>query len=290
MLAGWALVGTCGGRVLAQESDTTEINKTRLYLLGGALTGTVVGIHLYQQAAWWQGDRAPFRFENDWQYALNIDKWGHTYGAYVAANVAQSALRWSNVPKQNSLVYGCLLGLSYQLYVELEDGYHRSYGFSPGDAFSDVIGASIPLAQAAFPVLQNFSMQWSYYPSSEYIDALEKKQFKVFIDDYEGQIYWIRMDPHFLLDRKTAQDFPKWLGVSFGIAAHNLNGSGVGDRTFYLAADYRLSDMDICKGSDFVHALLSTLDYIHLPSPGIAWEDGKVKVGIFYTYHVKLVL
>jgi hypothetical protein len=286
----WLLVVCYCGRLYAQENDTTEVNKTRLCLIGGLLAGTVVTVHLYQQAAWWQGEHTPFRFENDWDYALNIDKWGHAFGAYVAANVGQSALRWSNVPEQKSLVYGCLLGLSYQLYVEMEDGFHKEYGFSPGDAFSDLIGASIPLAQSTFPVLQNFALEWSYYPSSGYLNALKTERFKVFIDDYEGQIYWLRLDPHFLLNDQMAHALPKWLGVVFGIGVHNLDGSGGGTRAYYLAADYRLSSMDFFTGNDFVRALFSALDYIHLPSPAIALEDGKVKVGIFYTYHVKVTL
>ena len=290
-LAGILLLIMSDGCLLAQgQSDTSRVNASRLILIGGALTGTVIAVHLYQQAAWWQGDRAPFRFENDWSYALNIDKWGHAYGSYLAANIGQAALRWSNVPNQESIMYGSLLGLGYQLYVEAEDGFHKEYGFSPGDAISDVIGASIPMAQQAFPVLRNFSMKWSYYPSSDYLTSLRSKQFRVFIDDYEGQIYWMRMDPHFLLNKSMASAVPQWLGLAFGLGAHNLDGKGGGERLYYLALDYQLSSMEILQGSEFVRTLAAVIDFIHLPSPGIASEDGRLKVGIFYTYHVKVTL
>lgn len=191
-----------------EQDDTSGVIPGRVVLLGAVTAGTVAAVHIYQARAWWQGPRAPFRFENDWTYALNIDKVGHAYGAYVMSHLFSYSMDWCGFSHMTGVYYGSILGLAYQLYVEVEDGFHQDYGFSPGDAFSDVLGAAIPLAQERFPVLKNFSLKWSYYPSTEYIDALRGGSGRVFIDDYQGQTYYVTMDPHFLMGDTQPSWFP----------------------------------------------------------------------------------
>ncbi|MFI5251356.1 MAG: DUF2279 domain-containing protein [Bacteroidota bacterium] len=268
--------------------DSTNINPAKAAIILGVMTGIVTAVHIYQREAWWQGERQPFRFENDWTYALNIDKCGHIYGAYTESKLAHSILSWTGFSEKSSLFYGSLIGLSYQMYVEVEDGYHKDYGFSPGDAISNIMGASIPLAQNQFPILQNFSLKYSYHPSDQYLNDLRSEKFRTFIDDYEGTIFWVSMDPHFLLSYNAAKAVPSWLGISFGLAAHNLNELGGGDRLYYLTLDYNFSKIE--TQSSILHDFLCALDYFHLPAPGIGLEDGKLKFGIFYTYHIKTEL
>lgn len=268
--------------------DSVRVDPLRLSFVGVTTATTVVLVHLYQKGAWWQGERQPFHFENDWVYALNIDKLGHMYGSYVIANVSKSALSWSGVNSRNSLVYGSLTGLAYQLYVELEDGFHKDYGFSPGDAMADIAGAMLPLAQAAFPVLQNVTLKWSYMPSKSYINALHSQKGRVFIDDYEGQTYWLSMDPHFLLSDGLSKSIPKWLGVSLGFGAHALDERGGGSRIYSFTLDCNFSKME--TESSLLRGVFAALDFFHLPAPGISLQDGRVKVGIFYTHNAQFTL
>jgi len=280
------LGGMLTGPLHAQ--DSTNINTGRFILIGSAAAATIAAVHIYQKDAWWQGESEPFRFENDWEYALNIDKFGHAYGGYAESKLATNILRWSGFNGNTSTFYGSLIGFFYQTYVEIDDGYHKAYGFSPGDEFSDIIGASIPLAQETFPFLSNFSMKYSYYPSSQYLNDLKTQTFRVFIDDYEGSVYWITMDPHFLMSKELSASIPRWLGISLGLAAHNLDENGGGNRLYYLTLDYNFSKIE--TQSDFLKALLGAMDFFHFPAPGFGIEDGKMKVGIFYTYHTKLTL
>jgi hypothetical protein len=285
ILATLFVISLSFSQTLAQ--DTSNVDPVKVSLISGAAIGTVIAVHIYQRDAWWQGQQEPFRFENDWQYALNIDKFGHAYGAYSESKMGRAILSWAGFSDQTSLFFGSIIGFSYQMYVETEDGYHKTYGFSPGDGISNTIGASIPLLQATFPVLQNFSMKYSYYPSQEYLNDLKTDGGKVFIDDYEGSTFWITMDPHFLMSRQLASAVPAWIGLSFGLGAHNL-GNGGGDRLYYLTADYQFSR--IPTDSDFLRTIYGALDFFHPPAPGIAVEDGKLKWGIFYTYHVQVTL
>jgi hypothetical protein len=264
----------------ARAQDSTSVDAARLALASSLVAATVVGVHIYQQNAWWQGPRAPFRFENDWEYALNIDKFGHAYGAYLLSNVFTYTMSWVGFRDATSVFWGAVLGLSYQLYVEVEDGFHREYGFSPGDAFADVAGAMIPLAQATFPVLKNFDLKWSYSPSQEYLDALKQNKGRVFIDDYQGQIYWLTVDPHFLMAEGLSKAVPSWLGLALGAAVRNLDGAGNGEKIFYVSLDYNLSKIE--TSNSLLRAVFTALDFIHLPAPGIALEGNQVKVGVFY--------
>ncbi len=263
-----------------QSQDTTRIEYGRLAIVGGVTTGFVVGNHMYQQKAWWQGKRAPFHFQNDWDYALNFDKWGHMYATSLVSKLFANSLQWSGVEERPSTFYGSLLGLSYELYIELEDGYHADYGFSPGDAFGDILGATYPILQMTFPVLKNFQFKWSYYPSKKYLDDIKNGQSRVFTDDYDGQINWITMDPHFLMSDELSKSVPAWLGVGLGWSVRGLDSMGGGHRIYYLALDYNLSKIE--TSSSFLRSVFWVLDIIHWPAPGLAIEGKKVKVGFFF--------
>ncbi len=260
--------------------DSSRVDPGRLACVGTLTLATVVGVHLYQQHAWWQGPRAPFRFENDWDYALNIDKLGHAYGAYLLSHLFGYALQWSGVRRAPSILYGSLLGLGYQLYVEVEDGFHKEYGFSPGDAIADVSGAMVPLLQETFPVLKSFALKWSYFPSQEYLDALKQQQSRVFIDDYEGQIYWIAWTPRGAIDGQKIPWCPDWLGVSVGLGARRLDDPVLRHRLVAVSFDVNLSR--IHTGIGFLDGLLVALNHIHVPSPGFRIEQNKVIWGLVY--------
>ena len=267
-----------GGEALAQ--DTTDVKPVRLAIVSAVTLGTVIPVHIYQQNAWWQGPRAPFRFENDWIYALNVDKLGHMYAGYLLSRTFKYTLEWSGFSEHTSTFYGSALGLTYQMYVEVEDGFHRVYGFSPGDAFFNIIGATIPLAQWTFPVLRNFALKYSYWPSTGYRDELKAGQAKAFLDDYQGTTVWLAVDPHFVMGKELASAVPSWLGLAFGVGARDLNESGGGRRQATLAIDFNFSKIE--TESSVLHAVFTLADLVHLPAPGIRLDGNRVLFGVFY--------
>ncbi len=259
--------------------DTSTVDYNRLALVGAGAVLTLIGAHIYQRDAWWQGARAPFRFQNDWKYALNIDKIGHTEGGYFEAKVFKSLALWIGFDERASTFYGSVFGMAYQLYVEMEDGYHREYGFSPGDAFADILGASIPIAQEAVPELRNFGIKFTYWPSQFVLDEWKQHRYHTFIDDYEGQTFWINMDPHFFLNKEMNGFVPKWLGLAFGAGVRDHDSPSAARRRFYLALDYNFSKIE--TDSAFLHAVLTALDFLHYPAPGIRLENNKISFGLF---------
>jgi hypothetical protein len=103
------IVLACSGRPDVHAQDTTKIDVLHMAAVSSLTLGTVVGVHIYQRNAWWQGQRAPFRFENDWVYALNIDKFGHTYGAYLLSNIFKYSLSWCSTARCRALPMSCML-------------------------------------------------------------------------------------------------------------------------------------------------------------------------------------
>jgi hypothetical protein len=264
-----------------QAQDTSHINPGRLAIVAGVTAGAVTAIHLYQQHAWWQGSKGEFWFVNDWDYSRGVDKCGHMFGTFLTTRVFTFGLGWSGVERRQSVVYGAILGLGFELYVETLDGFHNEYGFSPGDAFVDIAGAAFPVAQEVFPILENFTLKWSYWPTSSYVDALKAGQAKAFIDDYEGQIYWLAIDPHFMLGRNISRFLPAWLGIAVGMGVADVEGGKYNGRAvFYVGLDYNLRRIQTT--SEFLRTLFNLLDILHFPAPALKIDHGNLNFGLFF--------
>ena len=70
----------------------TEIDYTILGTLSALYLGSGIGMHLYQQKAWWSDQKVPFHITNDWAYARSIDKVGHFFGATLLAHAFSAGL------------------------------------------------------------------------------------------------------------------------------------------------------------------------------------------------------
>jgi len=258
----------------------TEINYPLLGGIGVGLLGTAYGVQLYQQNAWWKNERSKFRIINDWQYALWIDKIGHFYGTGLIAHVFSAGLEGANVQAEQNVWYSSVLALSFQLFVEVQDGFGPQWGFSPGDAGSDVLGAAFPIFQYYYPYLNNFKFKFSYYPADLTKKDPKSGQTHIIIDDYAGQKFWMSMRIKNMLPEKAAQFIPEYLCVALGMGVKNLDGSGGGQRDFYLALD--LDAETIPLHGKFWQFVKNTLNYFHFPMPGVRLTHNVVFFGLTY--------
>jgi len=241
-----------------------KINYKILAGIGAVYLGTGIGVNIYQHNAWWSSDRTSFHIQNDWVYALWLDKVGHFYAATLLAHAFSAGLEAGNISLEQSAIYGSVLGMAFQLYVEVEDGFGAQWGFSPGDAYSDVLGSGYALAQYYYPFLKNFQFKFSYYPSLKMREGLHKG---IAIDDYEGQKYWLSMKMKNLLPQSIAEYWPSFLDLAVGMGVENLNGRGGGQQEFYIALDFDAESIPLYgKGWQFIK---NTLNYFHFPMPGI---------------------
>lgn len=241
----------------------TKINYKTLAGLGVVYLAAGIGVHIYQNNSWWAGKKTHFHFQNDWKYALWLDKVGHFYAAQLLSHAFSSGLEAGNIQADDAAFWGSVGALAFQLYVEVEDGFGPEWGFSPGDAGSNVLGATYVWAQYHYPVLKNFQFKYSYYPSKK----LEEGLHKGIIDDYEGEKYWLSFRMKNLLPESISNYWPSFLNIALGMGVKNLDGRGGGQRELYIGLDFDSESIPLYgKGWQFIK---NTLNYFHFPMPGI---------------------
>lgn len=243
----------------------TEINYPALGLVGLTLGSAIYAINDYYQHTWWRAERRNFRIVNDWKYALWIDKFGHFFGTYLQAHGISSALEAANVDLETSILAGAAMALGMQLYVEIQDGYGPKWGFSPGDAVGDLLGAAYSVAVYYYPFLKNIQPRVSYFPSKEMLDGT-KPDMNI-SDDYEGQKLWLSFRMKNLLPENISKYWPSWLMLSAGYGVSDLNGSGGGIKKFYIGFDFDAEEIPL--HGKFWQFVKNTLNYVHFPMPGI---------------------
>jgi hypothetical protein len=264
--ASWERV-TMDGSVPNAE---THIRATP-FIIGSTLTaGSLTAMHLYQLNAWWKNNRAPFHFEEDWPYELQVDKFGHFTGGYIWSYLFKETMLWSGFGENASTDVGAAMGLGWQTFIEVEDGFAKSWGFSPTDFYADVAGAAYFWAQNYVPVLQNFQPKWTYWPSSELGNGSMPGQKRTFNDDYQGQTYWWSVNVANLLPQSAQGVWPNWLNLAFGYGARDTNADDIMDyRIYYIGLDYNLSKIIPKSGIPFIDWCVQTANIIHLPAPAL---------------------
>ncbi|MEJ5305951.1 MAG: DUF2279 domain-containing protein [Ignavibacteria bacterium] len=261
----------------------TKIYFDRLLLVTALTSASIAVVHHHQSKAWWQGTRTKFHFQNDWEYALWIDKLGHWWGATAIQHLFSSSLSWSNFSDETSMWLGSILALTYQLYVETYDGYAKDWGFSPGDAMFDFGGAFYPLLQYYIPPLKNVNLKLSYYPSKRLLkkdpnDELYRNKFV--IDDYEGQSFYLSFKINNMLPENLEKYWPDFLCLAIGYQMRNWNGYAVADQNYFLTLDYDFEQIPLY--GQFWQFLKNTFNLIHFPAPGINFSKKKIYLTITY--------
>jgi hypothetical protein len=256
----------------------TKINYPILVGMGTAFLGTGIAVHLYQQKAWWSDQRTEFHFLDDWGYALWIDKIGHAYGAMLIQHGISAGLEAANLTAEQSTWYGSIAALSFQTFIEIQDGFGPQWGFSPGDFYGNVLGSAYPVFQYYFPYLKNFMFKASYWPKDLNKTNPNSGQTHIIADDYHGQKFWLSARMKNILPESISDYWPEFLMLAVGMGVKNLDGSGGGQRDFYIALDFDAETIPL-YGS-FWQFIKNTLNFVHLPMPGIRLTSG----GAFFAF------
>lgn len=272
-------------------------------IFGVTVGGIFVTQHIVQMNSIWD-KRTSFHFYEDGRYALYADKAGHFFGAYYTSYILSEALMPCGFSYDASTITGAILGLGYETYVEMLDGFSADWGFCPTDFYADVAGAGFFLAQHYVPFLQNFTPKFSYYPP-RWHDELDRKPSKMFIDNYSAHTIWMSVNVHNLLPQNLKSYWPSWLELSVGYAARNLcdpfppHGCNCdpkrseqyysdvwGNPKFLVGLDYNLVQL-LPDGPPVWNWLKQTLNYIKLPSPTI--EFGReTKFFLMYPFPINI--
>ncbi len=273
----------------------TRIRPESAAILGGIYLGTLTWLHFHQANAWWSKDRGNFHFEEDWVYALQVDKAGHFYGGYLISYLMSEGMIASGFSWDDGTIWGTALGLAYQTYVETEDGFAKSWGFSPSDWYADAAGSLFFLAQHYVPALQNITPKWQYIPAEWTGKPVLSTRPKTFIDDYNSSTFWWSVNVYNILPQQMKKYWVPWLDISFGYgadaidAAPTTNGppDQLATRRYMIGLDYNLIKL-LPEGGWFWNWFRQSLNYIKFPSPAIEFKNSVTRFYLLYPFRISV--
>ncbi|MBM2814895.1 MAG: hypothetical protein HW421_1657 [Ignavibacteria bacterium] len=290
----WTLTGS-------QPNEQTKIKPVPTILLASLFTGIFIVQHEMQQNTIWK-DVGPFNVREDGKYTAYIDKPGHIYGTYMPSYLLSEFLITSGFNPDDATLLGGALGLAYNSYIEVLDGFSIKFGFSPTDWFANIFGAGFFVAQHYFPVLQNFTPKFMYV-NPPWLGEYNRKQAETFIDNYSAQNFYLSVNVHNLLPEYYKNYWPSWLELSIGYAVYGLsvgttdNGAELiyhdphftkvyGNRKLLISLDYNLINL-LPEGPGFWNWMRQSLNYFKLPSPTL--EIGRItKFYLLYPFPMQI--
>lgn len=240
----------------------------------------------------WYSDkeRIPFHFYNDTDGYLQIDKYGHAYGAYLGSFVSYHWLRRAGVKRNKALLIGGSAGLIMQTPIEIFDGMYEGWGFSWPDMIANAAGSALIVGNELLFREQLIRFKFSFWRSSYsrqsngYLgDSFAESIFL----DYNGHTYWLSMP---LQQLGLPKQLPPWLSLAVGYSANGMFGEFSNRRTYRGVAlpqttryrQYLLSlDVDwnrIPTNSPFLRGLFQALNFIKVPFPALEINSlGKIR-------------
>lgn len=272
-------------------SDTLNKPRRNAVVITEATLGVTTLVGLNQ--LWYRDyDQSKFHAINDNGEWMQMDKFGHMLTSYHLGRVGVDVLNWSGVSKNNQLIYGATLGLSFLTVVEVFDGYSEEWGFSWGDMASNIAGTGLYVGQELLWKEQRVILKYSFH-QTKYADLRPERLGENFLEqaikDYNGQTYWLSANIHSFFKKSKV---PKWLNVAIGYGAEGmLTGNDEPDsinypnqdriRQYYLSLDIDLSR--IKTKSRILKSLLSVVNFVKIPSPTLEIDsNGKLKFHSIY--------
>jgi hypothetical protein len=235
---------------------------------------------------WYRNKRTvPFHVYNDTKHYLQVDKLGHAFGAYIYSYIGYHYLVNSGYSRNESLYFGATLGLLLQIPIEIMDGVHEGYGFSPGDMAANTCGSVLVLGQALLFNEQLVKYKFSYWESNYSRNSngfLGENTLNRILKDYNGQNYWLSFPINKITRTRT---IPDWLNIAFGYGANGMYGEvenvssykGVSIPSTIRYRQYLMSlDIDWTKiktRSKTLRHILKGLTFVKLPSPAIEYNS-----------------
>lgn len=281
----------------AVASDSLSVFKKRKLLLGASSVALTAGSLVYLNQSWYaQYSSSNFHTFNDNDEWLQMDKCGHTFTTYQTGRLMMQAMDWAGYTKKKQVLIGGLSGFGYMTAIEVMDGYSSGWGFSWGDMGANALGSGLAIGQKLLWNEQRIQLKFSFYqsPFAKYrTDQLGKSLSTQILKDYNGQTYWLSINPSSFLKKDTR--FPKWINVAFGYGASGMLGARYNNvlaqdkngNTFYFSRyrqGYFSLDVDFTRiktKSKVLKAVFSCINAIKIPFPNLELSQGKLKFNYY---------
>ncbi|RPD51113.1 DUF2279 domain-containing protein [Paracnuella aquatica] len=274
------------------------IPKSRQLWVGVASAGFAVGSLVLLNEAWYkQYPRTHFQTFDDSREWLQLDKAGHLWTAYQVARGTSRLWHWAGVPNKKAVLLGSASSLGYMTIIEYLDARSQKWGWSWADVGANTAGTLIFAAQQLTWQEQKLQIKFSAAPR-RYTGMLEARADNLFgpsvperlLKDYNTQTYWLSANLS-AITKSTA--LPSWLNIAFGYGASGLWGGFENkaadaqgnvifnrpdirrQRQWYLAPDIDFTRIKTNRRG--VKTLLTALNCLKFPAPGLEWTGGKLK-------------
>jgi len=148
------------------KTDSNQLNRKVFFKAIALESAYYAGALLVLQNSWYRDHPiVPFHFYDDTRGYLQVDKFGHAFGAYVESYIGYKSLRYAGLSRTKALIYGGSLGLILQTPIEIMDGLHEGWGFSWGDMAANATGSALVVGQELLFNEQVVKYKFSYWES-----------------------------------------------------------------------------------------------------------------------------
>lgn len=205
---------------------------------------------------WYQLDTSvPFHWFDDSKGWLLIDKFGHSFTAFVECSLLYKVWNWTGLSKNKCLIISTTMAFISQSSYEIFDGFSAGYGASFSDIFANLFGVLLYSVQILLfnklLIESKFSFHTTVYAHLR-PTFFGENILQQFLKDYNGQTYWFTFDINQLLNRRI---LPPWLFISVGYAAEGLLG---GDDNIWISKDGMVHDYSNIQRTS---RILFTIDF-----------------------------
>lgn len=208
-----------------QKDSPPTFHKGRFAAVVTTEAALYAGTMAYLNFIWYKDTkRVPFEFYNDAAGYLQVDKFGHAYGAYLESYIGYRAMRWSGASKKKALLYGGALGFFLQSPIEIIDGLYEGWGFSWTDMAANAVGSSIVIGQELLFDEQIMKYKFSFRrsPYSKQANGYLGTTFAgQILQDYNAHTYWFSIGLNRII---RSERIPPWLNIAVGYGANGMFG------------------------------------------------------------------
>ncbi|MDY0002799.1 MAG: DUF2279 domain-containing protein [Polyangia bacterium] len=167
--------------------------------LGGAIgtAGFYGALYAWAYFAWYRGQKKNESIMIRWEgafggdtYGGGADKLGHYFSSYAIARGTTEFLVYMGWKPWFATLLGGLLSLTWFTAIELKDGMHLGYGFSPEDMIANTLGVLTSALMYLWPGFDDLiDVRLYYRPSKPFTHELLVKKNVDVAEDYTGSTY-----------------------------------------------------------------------------------------------------
>ena len=165
-----------------------------------------------------------FHFYNDFKGFLQVDKFIHSYGSYMATSIWYNGLTLAGIKKEKALVLGGIMGVVPLTPKEVFDGFSNGNGFSWGDFLANAVGPAFFVGQELLFDEQIIKYKSCFSRSCYAEEAngyLGKTLLQSYFKDYNGHSYWLSINVSKIFPKAN---LPDWISVAAGYSANGMFG------------------------------------------------------------------